>query len=141
MTRIAQARPSWLLITTIGFATALMFAPTAAWAGSAKHDHDAYRAYGAYDSHPSEARHRHAAHKRYERIDDRRYQRALRKMHKHGRRLGHEKNYVGFYCEPCNRAFSARRGLYDHVGYRHQVPFRDLSLAISFGSFGWIFFG
>jgi hypothetical protein len=110
----------------IGSAAMLLFAPSAAWAGSGHHDYDRHRTTSRYDSHSAHARGHHASHKR--------------KGHR-GKRRGHEKHHVGYYCRPCNHYFSARNELYDHVAYRHRVPFRHLEVAVSFGGFGWIFFG
>ena len=126
MTRIAQARPKRLSAIIIGSAAMLLFAPSAAWAGSGHHDYDRHRTYGHYESHSSYAFQHHASHERH---------------HYRGKRRGHQKHHVGYYCRPCNHYFSARSELYDHVSYRHHVPFRHLTAAISFGAFGWIFFG
>jgi len=129
MTRNTQARPKWLPGAIIGFLALLLLAPSAAWAGS-RDDYD--RTTGHHWSHFGDARHQHASlnHKHHGAY-----------KHKHpGKRRGHHK-HVDFYCRPCDRYFSARNGLYDHVAYRHRVPSRYLELAVSFGEFGWIFFG
>jgi hypothetical protein len=140
MIRNAQARPKWLVTIFIGSAAMLMFAPSAAWAGSGDHDYDRYRTHGQYQSH-TEHRH-HISHKRYHHVSHRRNHHSSHKRHyQHGKRRGYETQYVGYYCRPCNHYFSARDELYDHVAHQHHVPFRDLSVAVSFGAFGWIFFG
>lgn len=124
MMRNAQVRPKWLATIMIGSAAILLFAPSAARAGSGHHDYNRDRSYGQYQSYSTH--HHYASHKRH---------------HPRGKRRGYEKQHVGYYCRPCNRYFSARDGLYDHVAYQHRVPFRHLSVAVSFGAFGWIFSG
>jgi hypothetical protein len=124
MIRNVQARPKWLAMMIIGFAAMLLSASSAAWADSAHNDYDRHWNYGQVQS--QSAHDHHVFQKRY---------------HQHGKRRGHEKHHVGYYCRPCNHYFSARDELYDHVAYRHRVPFRHLSVAVSFGAFGWIFFG
>jgi hypothetical protein len=126
MARIAQARAQRLSVMIIGSAAMLLFAPSAAWAGSGDYDHDRHRNRGHYKAHSSHARNHHASHER---------------QHHRGKWRGHKKHHVGYYCKPCNHYFSARDELYDHVAYRHHVPFRHLTVAVSFGAFGWIFFG
>jgi hypothetical protein len=133
MTRNAQARPKWLSVTTIGFAAALLLAPSAAWAGSGHRDYDRNRTSSHYESRHADARHHHASHKRHHR--------AFHKNHHRGKRRGHAKHYVGYYCRPCDHYFDARDGFYDHVEYRHRVPSRHLEVSVSLGEFGWIFFG
>ena len=133
MVRNAQAQPKWLSVTTIGFAAALLLAPSAAWAGSGHNDYDRHRTSSHYESRPADARHYHASHKRHHH--------ASQKRHPRGKLRGHEKQYVGYYCRQCDHYFSARDGLYDHVAYRHRVPSRHLEVAVSLGEFGWIFFG
>ena len=132
MIRNAQARPKWLATIFVGSAAILLFAPSAAWAGSGHDDYDRYRTHGQYESHS--AHHRHASHKRNHRASYKRH-------HQQGKRRGYEKHHAGYYCRPCDHYFGARNELYDHVAYQHRVPFRQLSIAVSFGSFGWIFFG
>ncbi len=134
MIRIAQARPSWLSAMIIGSAAMLLFAPSAAWAGSGHHDNDRHRTTSRYDSHSAHARGHHASHKRAHHASYK------RQAHREKRR-GHERHHVGYYCRPCNHTFSGRSELYDHVAYRHQVPFRHLEVAVSFGGFSWIFLG
>jgi hypothetical protein len=141
MTRNAQVRPRWLPVLTIGFAATLLFAPSAAWAGSGHYDHDRHRTSSHNEWRHDDARHHHASHKRHHGKSHKRHQRASHRGHYHGKRRGHEKQYVDYYCRPCDRYFSAQDGLYDHVAYRHRVPSRNLEVAISFGEFGWIFFG
>ena len=141
MVRNAQAQPKWLSVTTIGFAAALLLAPSAAWAGSGHNDYDRHRTSNRYESRQADAHHYHASHKRNHHASHKRHHRASHKNHKRGKRRGHEKQYVGYYCRPCDHYFSARDGLYDHVAYRHRVPSRHLEVAVSFGEFGWIFFG
>ena len=132
MTRNVQARPKWLATIIIGSAAILLFAPSAAWAGSGHHDYDRHRTHGQYKSHFAHLH--HTSHKRHHYVSHKRH-------HQRGKRRGHEKHHVGYYCRPCNNYFSARDELYDHVAYRHHVPFRHLTVAVSFGAFGWIFFG
>jgi hypothetical protein len=132
MIRNAQVRPRWLATIVIGSAAMLLFAPSAAWADSGHNDYDRDRTHGWYQSH-SAHRH-HASHKRNKHAFQKRH-------HKHGKRRGYDERYVGYYCQPCDHYFSARDELYDHVAYQHRVPYRQLSLAVSFGAFGWIFFG
>ncbi len=133
MTRNALARPNWLSGTIVAFLALLLFAPSVAWAGSRHDDYDRHRTSGHYWSRSDDARHLHASHGR---------QHAAFHKHKHrGKRRGHHKHYVDYYCRPCDRYFSARGGLYDHVNARHRVPYRQLEIAVSFGEFGWIFFG
>ncbi len=140
MIRNAQAQPKWLVTIFIGSAAMLLFAPSAAWAGSGHRDYDRYRTHGQYQSH-SEHRH-HISHKRYHHVSHRRnHHFSHKRHHQHGKRRGYETQHVGYYCRPCNHYFSARDELYDHVAHQHHVPFRDLSVAVSFGAFGWIFFG
>ncbi len=128
MTRNVQARPKWLATIIIGSAAILLFAPSAAWAGSGHRDYDRNRTHSqhqsqfAYSHHVSHERDHHVSHKRH-------------------RQRGYEQHHIGYYCRPCNHYFSARDELYDHVAYQHRVPYRHLSLAVSFGTFGWIFFG
>ncbi len=126
MARIAQARRKRLSAIIIGSAAMLLFAPSAAWAGSGHHDYDRHRTYSHYNSHSTHADQHHASHQRH---------------HQRGKWRGHEKHHVGYYCRSCNHYFSARGELYHHVSYRHHVPFRHLAAAVSFGAFGWIFFG
>jgi hypothetical protein len=133
MIRNAQAQPKWLSVTTIGFAATLLLAPSAAWAGSGHNDYDRHRTSSYYEARHADARHHHASHKRHHH--------ASHKGHQRGKRRGHEKQYVGYYCRPCDHYFSARDELYGHVAYRHRVPSRHLEVAVSFGEFGWIFFG
>ena len=140
MIRNAQVRPKWLATILIGSASALLFAPSAAWAGSRHQDYDRHRTHGQYQSHSGQRQ--HVSHKRNHHGVYRRDHRVSHKRHhQHGKRRGYERQNVGYYCEPCNHYFGARDELYDHVAYQHHVPFRHLSLAVSFGSFGWIFFG
>ena len=141
MTRNAQVRPRWLSVVTIGFAATLLFAPSAAWAGSGHNDYDRHRTSSHYEWSHADARHHHASHKRHHGKFHKRHRRASHRGHYHGKRRGHEKQYVDYYCRPCDRYFSARDELYDHVAYRHRVPSRHLEVAVSFGDFGWIFFG
>ena len=140
MIRNAQVRPKWLATFLIGSAAALLFAPSAAWAGSGHHDYDRDRTHGQYQSH-SEYGH-HVSHKRNHHGVYRRDHRVSHKRHhQHGKRRGYETQHAGYYCRPCNHYFSARDALYDHVAHHHHVPFGHLSLAVSFGPFGWIFSG
>jgi len=141
MTRNTQAQPKWLSAVTIGFAATLLFAPSAAWAGSGHNDYDRHRTSSHYESRHTDARHHHASHKRHHHASHKRHHRAIHKNHWRGKRRGHEKHYVGYYCRPCDQYFDARDGLYDHVAYRHRVPSRHLEVAVSLGEFGWIFFG
>ena len=140
MTRNAQSRPKWLATIIIGSAAMLLFAPSAAWAGSGHRDYDRHRTNGEYRSHSaqfhhaSDKRHRHASHKRHRHASHKRH-------HQRGKRRGHQKHHVDYYCRSCDRYFDARAALYDHVAYRHRVPDRHLGIAVSFGEFGWIFFG
>ncbi len=132
MARNAQVRPKWLASIIVGSAAILLLAPSAAWAGSSHHDYDRHRSHDWYQTH-SEYRH-HAS-------QNRNHHASYNKHHRRGKRHGHETQHFGYYCKPCNHYFSARDELYDHVAYRHDVPYRHLSLAVSFGAFGWIFFG
>jgi hypothetical protein len=141
MTRNAQSRPKWLSVTTIGFAATLLFAPSVAWAGSGNHDYNRQRTSSHYEWYESDARDQHASHKRHHRKAHKRHHRASHKNYDRGKRRGHHKQHVDYYCRECDRYFDARDGLYDHVAYRHRVPYRNLEVAISFGEFGWIFFG
>ena len=141
MIRNAQARSKWLSVTTIGFAATLLFAPSAAWAGSGHNDYDRHRTSSYYEARHTEARHHHASHKRHHHASHKGHHRASYKGHQRGKRRGHEKQSVGYYCRPCDHYFSARDELYGHVAYRHRVPSRHLEVAVSFGEFGWIFFG
>jgi hypothetical protein len=133
MIRNAQVQPKWLSVTTIGFAATLLFAPSAAWAGSGHNDYDRHSTSSYYEARHTDARQHHASHKRQHH--------ASHKRHHHGKRRGHEKQFVGYYCRPCDHYFSARDELYGHVAYRHRVPSRHLEVAVSFGELGWIFFG
>jgi hypothetical protein len=117
----------------IAFLALLLFAPSAAWAGSRHDDYHRHRTSSHYRSQSDHARHQHASHKRHHK--------SFRKHKHHGKRRGHQKHHVDYYCRPCDRYFSARGGLYDHVNYRHRVPSQYLEFAVSFGEFGWIFFG
>jgi len=141
MVRNAQAQPKWLSVTTIGFAAALLLAPSAAWAGSGYNDYDRHRTSSRYESRHADAHHYDASHKRNHQASHKRNHRASHKRHPRGKLRGYEKHHVGYYCRPCDHYFSARDGLYDHVAYRHRVPSRHLEVAVSFGEFGWIFFG
>jgi hypothetical protein len=142
MTRNAQAQSTRLATIIIGSAAILLFIPIAAWAGSGDYDYDRHRTSSDYRWQYGDAGHRHVSHKRHHRAFHKRHHYASHKRnHPRGKRRGYEKHAVGYYCEPCNHYFSARDELYDHVAYRHDVPFRHLSLAVSFGAFGWIFFG
>lgn len=149
MARNAQAQPKWLSVTTIGFAAALLLAPSATWAGSGHRDYDRHRNSSHYESrhadarhhHASDKRHHHASHKRHQHASHKRNHRAFHKNHHRGKRRGHEKHYVGYYCRPCDHYFDARDGFYDHVAYRHRVPYRNLEVSVSLGEYGWIFFG
>ncbi len=141
MTRNAQAQPKWLSGAIIAFLAMLLFAPSAVWAGSRDYDYDRHRTSDNGWSQSDDARHWHASHKRHHQASHKRHQRAFHKNHQRGKRRGHEKQYVGYYCRPCDHYFSARDGLYDHVAYRHRVPSRHLEVAVSLGEFGWIFFG
>ena len=132
MTRNAQVRPKWLAPIIIGSAAMLLFAPSAAWAGSGHNDYDRHRTHGEYKSHSAQCH--HASHKRHHRVSHKRH-------HQYGKRRGHQKHHVDYYCRSCDRYFSARTGLYDHVNARHRVPYRQLQIAVDFGEFGWIFFG
>ena len=132
MTRNAQSRPKWLATIIIGSAAMLLFAPSAAWAGSGHRDYDRHRTNGEYRSHS--AQFQHASHKRHHKVSHKRH-------HKYGKRRGHHEHQADYYCRSCDRYFSARAGLYEHVAYRHRVPDRHLGVAVSFGEFGWIFFG
>jgi len=134
MARITQARPSWFTAMIIGSTAMLLFAPGAAWAGSGHHDYDRHRAGRHVDSHSAHAGCHHASHKRHRNAFDKRH-------HHRGKRRGHEKHHVAHYCRPCNRHFGGRDQLYDHIAYRHRVPLRHLEVTVSFGEFGWIFFG
>jgi hypothetical protein len=131
MTRNAQARTKRLSVIIIGSAAILLFAPSAAWAGSGHNDYDRHRTRDHYWS--QSAYHHDTSHKRHHR--------ASHKRHPRGKLRGYEKHHVGYYCRPCDRYFRARGGLYDHVAYRHRVPNRHLEVAVDFGEFGWIFFG
>jgi len=104
----------------LGFAAMFSFGAGAAWA-----DHDHYNR-GRVAPWWNAAYHDHAFHAHDQRP---------------GKRLGHHKHQARYYCRPCNHYFTARADLYDHVAHRHRVPLRRLSLAVSFGPFGWIFFG
>ncbi len=164
MIRNVQVRPQWLITIFIGSAAILLFAPSAAWAGSGRHDYDRDRThaqvqsdseYGHHSSHKrdhhssherdrysSHERDRHFSHKRSHHVSHKRHHYVSHKRHRqHGKRRGYEKYHVGYYCGPCNHYFSARDELYDHVAHHHHVPYGHLSLAVSFGGFGWIFFG
>ena len=141
MTRNAQAQPKWLSGAIIAFLAMLLFAPSAAWAGSRDYDYDRHRTSDGYGSQSDEARHWNASHKSHRHASHKRHHKAFRKHWKHGKRRGHQKDYVDYYCRPCDRYFSARTGLYDHVNARHRVPYRKLEIAVDFGEFGWIFFG
>lgn len=125
MSRIAQDRPKWRSVVVTGMFAMLLLAPSAAWAGSRDCDSGRYRTSNHYRSQSGHVHRQHASYK-----------------HKHhGKRRGHQKHHVDYYCRACNHYFGARDELYDHVVYRHRVPSRDLEVAISFGEFGWIFFG
>jgi hypothetical protein len=141
MIRNAQAQSKWLSVTTIGFAATLLLAPSAAWAGSGHNDYDRHRTSSYYEARHTDARHQDASHKRHQHASQKRHHRASHKGHHRGKRRGHEKQSVGYYCRPCDHYFSARDELYGHVAYRHRVPSRHLEVAVSFGEFGWIFFG
>jgi hypothetical protein len=149
MARNAQAQPKRLSVMTIGFAAALLLAPSAAWAGSGHNDYDRHRTSRHYESrhadahhyHASHKRHHHASHKRHHRAIHKGHDRGFHKGHHRGKRRGHAKHYAGYYCRPCDHYFDARDELYGHVAYRHRVPSRHLEVAVSFGEFGWIFFG
>jgi len=141
MTRNAQARPKWLSGAIIAFLAMLLFAPSAVWAGSRDYDYDRHRTSDNGWSQPDDARHWHASHKRHHHASHKRHHKAFSKHKNHGKRRGHQKHYVDYYCRPCDRYFSARTGLYDHVNDRHRVPYRKLEIAVHFGEFGWIFFG
>jgi len=132
MTRNAQSRPKWLATAIIGSAAMLLFAPSAAWAGSGHHDCDRHRTHAEYRSHS--AQFHHASHKRHHKVSHKRH-------HQYGKRRGHHEQHVDYYCKSCDRYFDARAALYDHVAYRHRVPSQHLGIAVSFGEFGWIFFG
>jgi len=110
----------------------LLFAPSAAWAGSGHHDYDRHRNHGEYRSHSAHVH--HASHKRHHKVSHKRH-------HRYGKRRGHHEHHVDYYCRSCDRYFDARAALYDHVTYRHRVPERHLGIAVNFGEFGWIFFG
>lgn len=158
MIRNVQVRPQWLITIFIGSAAILLFAPSAAWAGSGRHDYDRDRTraqaqaqsdseYGHRSSHKrdrhfSHERDRYSSHERDRHVSHKRHHYVSHKRHRqHGKRRGYEKYHVGYYCGPCNHYFSARDELYDHVAHHHHVPYGHLSLAVSFGGFGWIFFG
>jgi hypothetical protein len=156
MARNAQVRPKWLASIIVGSAALLLLAPSAAWADPNRHDydrhrsHDGYQTHSEYRHHASHKRNHHASHKRNHHASSKRNHHASYKRnhhashkrnHQRGKRHGYETQPFGYYCEPCNHYFSARDELYDHVAYRHDVPFRQLSVAVSFGAFGWIFFG
>jgi hypothetical protein len=141
MTRNVQARPKWLAAMTIGFAATLLLAPSAAWAGSKNSDYDRHRSSRYHESDYADARHHNASHKRHHRVSHKRHHRASHKGHQYGKRRGHVEQTVGYYCRPCDHYFSARDELYGHVAYRHRVPSRNLEVGVSFGEFGWIFFG
>jgi hypothetical protein len=102
-----------------GWLAVLLLVPSAAWAGSRDYDSNHY---GSRSGHANQ-NYGHSKHKH------------------HGKRRGHEKHRVGYYCRPCNHYFSARNALYDHVAYRHRGPSQRLQVSVSFGEFGWIFFG
>ena len=138
MNRIAQTRTNRLSAIIIGSAAILLFAPSAAWAGSGHDDYDRHRSNDHYWSHSVYDRgtshnHHQASHNRHHH--------KFKKRHPLGKLRGYEKRHVDYYCRPCNRYFRARVGLRDHVAYRHRVPYRNLEVALSFGEFGWIFFG
>jgi hypothetical protein len=140
MARNAQVRPKWLASIIVGSAALLLLAPSAAWADPNHRDYDRHRSHDGYQTH-SEYRH-HASHKRNHHASSKRNHHAsYKRNHQRGKRHGYETQPFGYYCEPCNHYFSARDELYDHVAYRHDVPFRHLSVAVSFGAFGWIFSG
>jgi hypothetical protein len=144
MTRNAQAQPKWLSGAIIAFLAMLLFAPSAVWAGSRDYDYDHHRTSDGYWSQYDDARHWHASHKRHHHASHKRHHKASHKHWKHAKRRGHHKHhkhYIDYYCRPCDRYFSARTGLYDHVNARHRVPYRKLEIAVDFGEFGWIFFG
>ena len=142
MTRNAQAQPRWIRGAIISFLAMLLFAPSAAWAGSRDYDYDRHRSSDRHWSQSDDARHWHASHKRHHHDCEKRHHKAFRKHWKHhGKRRGHHKHYVDYYCRPCDRYFDARIGLYDHVNARHRVPYRKLEVAVDFGEFGWIYFG
>ena len=133
MTRNARTRPKWLPGTIIAVLSMLLFAPSAAWAGSRDYDHHRDRNSGQHWSDSGHARHLHASH--------RRHHHAHRKHKQRGKRRGHHKHHADYYCGICDRYFHARGGLYDHVANRHRIPARYLELAIRFDDFGWFFFG
>ena len=141
MIRNAVARSKSLSGPIVAFLALLLFAPSAAWAGSRHGDYDRHRTSGQYWYRSEDARHWHASHECRHHASDGRHHGAFHKHKHHGKRRGHQKHYVDYYCRPCDRYFSARSGLYDHVNARHRVPYRRLELAVSFGEFGWIFFG
>jgi hypothetical protein len=148
MTRIAQARSSWLSGMIVGTAAMLLFAPSAVWAGSGHRDYDRNRDDGRhrtdsrYDSHSDHARGRHVSHKRHRQVSHKRHHRASHKRHDYrGKGRGHDRHYFDPYCRPCNRYFDGRDQLYGHVADRHSVPYRHLEVAVNFGEFGWIYFG
>jgi hypothetical protein len=140
MARNVQVRPNWLASIIVGSAAILLLSPSAAWADPRHHDYDRHRSHDGYQTH-SEYRH-HASYNRNHHSSHKRNRHASHKRnHRPGKRRGHETQQFGYYCKPCNHYFSARDELYDHVAYRHDVPFRHLSVAVSFGALGWIFFG
>ncbi len=148
MIRNAQLRTTWLTALVVGSAAMALVAPSAAWAGHRHGDHDRHRDHGHYRSHYAHyehaphARHHHASHRGHHYVSHKRHHHGSHKWHhKRGRRLGHLKHHVDYYCRACNHYFGARAELYDHVFYRHRVPYRDLEVAITFGEFGWIFLG
>jgi len=103
----------------------LLLAPSAAWAGSRDYNSD----------------HRHASN-HYRAQFDPSYRHDASCKHKHhGKGRGHQKHHVDYYCRACNHYFGARAKFYDHVAYRHRVPYQNLEVAVSFGEFGWIFVG
>jgi hypothetical protein len=125
MTRFTQARAKWRCVMVIGTLVMLLSAPGAAWAGSRGHDSDRHRTSNQYRFQSGHAHQHHASYKHND----------------HGKRRGHRKHLVDYYCRACNHYFGARDELYHHVVYRHRVPYRNLEIAVSFGEFGWIFFG
>ena len=127
MARNAYERWKKLSVAAVAAAAMLLVAPAGAWAGS------------AYDGGRHHGRHADASrHHYYSHGNQHRHHRNHR-----GHAYGHAKHrhHTSYFCQPCNRYFDARRGLYDHVAYRHHVPFWQLANAITYNTLSWIFYG
>lgn len=110
-------------MAVMAVAAMLLVAPSGAWAGSAHHG-DRHRGRHADTClHQGPSHHAPPGHR--------------------GHAYGHAKHqrHALYFCRPCNRYFDARRGLHDHVAYRHHVPLWQLANVITFNALGWIFYG